>query len=110
MKIKELRESLGLTQKALGEKLGIDGHNVGDWERNKCEPSTEMLIKLADYFNCTIDYLVGREDDFGNVSSINERNELSKDEQTLLSCFNKMGPFEREAILIQIKALAGDKK
>ena len=106
MKIKELRESFGLTQKALGEKLGIDGHNVGDWERSKCEPSTDMLIKLADLFNCSIDYLVGREDDFGNVNIGGENVKLTKDEQTLLDCFNKMGPFERESILIQIKALS----
>ena len=106
MKIKELRENLGLTQKKLGEKLGIDGHNVGDWERNKCEPSTDMLIRLADFFNCSIDYLVGREDDFGNIISGDIKKDLSKDEQTLLDCFNKMTPFERESILIQIKALS----
>ena len=108
LKIREIRESFSLTQKQLGEKIGIDGHNIGDWERGKCEPSSDMLIKLADFFGCSIDYLVGREDDFGNVSVSSSPSDLTKDEKLLLERFRKLGPFERESILVQIDALSSD--
>ena len=111
-RIREIREDKNLTQKELAEKIGVVGHNVGDWERGKCEPSLNMLVKIASALEVSIDYLLGLEDDFGNVNvvSAGETVELSEDERTLLSCFEVLGPFEREAILIQIKALAGNIK
>lgn len=106
LKIRELREEKNLTQGQLAEKLGVVAHNVGDWERGKCEPSINMLIKIARALEISVDYLVGNADDFGNVNVISDGAELSAPEKTLLECFDKLGPFEREAIMIQIKALA----
>lgn len=106
LKIREIREEKNLTQGQLAEKLGVVAHNVGDWERGKCEPSINMLIKIAKAFEVSVDFLIGNADDFGNVNVITNGTELSKDEKTLLDCFDKLGPFEREAILIQVKALA----
>ena len=103
IRIKEIRKNSGLTQKEFAEKLNLDAHNVGDWERNKCEPSIFWLSKIADVFGVSIDYLVGREDDFGNVNVVGA--ELSAQEQEVLSLFRHLGPFEREAMLIQMKAL-----
>ena len=103
LKIRELREEKGLTQKGLAEKIGVIGHNVGDWERNKCEPSTDMLIKIARVLEVSVDYLIGNSDDFGNVNVASNANNLitlSKDEHTLLEYFSQLGPFERDAILI----------
>lgn len=116
MRIKELREEKQISQKVLAEAVNTSQRNIGRWENGENEPSYVQLIKLADFFNCSIDYLVGREDDFGNVGDVSGNNlkyadnELTKDEETLLRCFQKCGPFEREAILIQIRALAGEKK
>ena len=106
--LKELRKELNITQKDLAKKLDLTQATISDWEVSKVEPSIEWLIRIADFFNVSIDYLVGREDDFGNVNVITNSSELTKDEQALLNCFHKLGPFEREAILIQIKALAGN--
>lgn len=106
LKIREIREEKNLTQGQLAEKLGVVGHNVGDWERGKCEPSINMLIKIANVLEISVDYLIGNADDFGNVNVVTNGAELTKDEKTLLDCFNKLGVFERDAILIQIKALA----
>lgn len=116
LRLREIREEKGLTQKELAKKLNLDGHNIGDWERGKCEPSISMIIKLSNVLDVSISYLLGIEDDFGNVGDVSGNNlkyadnELTKDEETLLRCFQKCGPFEREAILIQIRALAGEKK
>ena len=59
-KIIELRKNKLLTQKKLAELLGIDQTSVSHWERDKATPDILNLIKLANIFNVTIDYLTGR--------------------------------------------------
>ena len=107
-KIKELRKFYNLTQNEFGERINLTGHNVGDWERGKCEPSITDLIKIAETFDVSIDYLTGRTDEFGNVQRSSSPG-LTADEQQLLKNFALLGPFERETILIQINALAKEK-
>lgn len=62
-RIKELRESEGLTQKALAEKLNTTNSTVCDWEKGRTQPDLEMLAKLARLFEVSTDYLVGLSDD-----------------------------------------------
>lgn len=100
LKIKELREEQNLTQKDLGQKLGIAGHNIGDWERNKCEPSIEMLTKIADIFECSIDYLTGREDEFG---IINKNIEITEEEKIIINEYRKLLPMYKKIIKQQLE-------
>lgn len=53
-----------------------------------------MLIKLADFFQCSTDYLLGREDDIGNIVIQNETAtpQLSESEQKLLENFRALPP------------------
>ena len=60
MRLKELRKRADISQSELGEVLGVTGQTVLNWENGIYEPKIEHLIKLADYFNVTIDYLVER--------------------------------------------------
>ncbi len=50
MNIKELRKRLGLTQKAMAQKLGVDYHTIGRWEKGWYRPSPLALGKLEDAF------------------------------------------------------------
>lgn len=111
VRFKELLNEKGINYSFVAKETGIPVTTLSNYINRGSIPSMIQLTALADFFGCSIDYLVGREDDFGNVTVQNVENaKLTKDEQTLLSCFNKLGIFEREAILIQIKALAGDSK
>lgn len=58
--IKYLRESKHLNQKELAEKLNIATSTLSQYENNIRVPSDDIKIKIADYFNVTIDYLLGR--------------------------------------------------
>lgn len=49
-----------ITQYALAKKLGICQSTVSNWLHGKKEPSIESLWKLADFFDVTVDYLIGR--------------------------------------------------
>lgn len=60
-RIFELRIAAGYTQVTLAKKLGVSKQAVSNWENDNIQPSIEMLIRLADTFNVTTDYLLGRE-------------------------------------------------
>lgn len=62
-RLKELRTSNSLTMVDIADALHINKTSVFTWESTKTIPSTEKLIELADYFNVSLDYLVGRSDD-----------------------------------------------
>lgn len=61
-RIKSLRKESSHTQQQLAEKLGIKNQTVSCYESGEREPSYEIILKLADYFNVSVDYLLGRTD------------------------------------------------
>ena len=61
-RLREVRMLRGLTQEGLSEIVGIGLRNYQYYEQGKHVPSFEVLIKLADVLNVSIDYLVGRDD------------------------------------------------
>lgn len=64
MRIKELRQKSGLTQRKFAEFLNVAPNTLSYWENGKFEPDTEHLSKMANYFNVSVDYLLGRDDNF----------------------------------------------
>ena len=59
-RIRDLREDMDLRQSDLAEKTGIDQRTISNYETGKTCPDAYALIKLADFFGVSIDYLVGR--------------------------------------------------
>lgn len=60
-KIRELRKSNKLTQGELAEVLNTTTSNVSGWECGKWQPDNDTLVKLANFFGVTIDYLLDRQ-------------------------------------------------
>ena len=54
-----LRKAAGLSQKELGEQLAVSHHTISSYEKDKSDPNDEIKIKLAKFFNVSVDYLVG---------------------------------------------------
>lgn len=72
-RIKTLRENKKLSQQKLANVLNINQQTLSKYERGKITPQIDSLVKVADYFNCSIDYLVGRDDlVFGDGFSLEE--------------------------------------
>lgn len=61
-RLKDLRKKLGRTQSEVAQHVGISQNSYSYWENGKVKIDNESLKKLADYFNVSIDYLLGRED------------------------------------------------
>lgn len=59
-RIREERIKLKLTQAELADKLGVSAGAVGMYEQGRRVPEVDILSKMADIFDCTLDYLIGR--------------------------------------------------
>ena len=57
--LKELREKAGLTQGRIAEILDTPVRTYGSWERGERQPDFDTLIKIADYYHVSTDYLLG---------------------------------------------------
>jgi transcriptional regulator with XRE-family HTH domain len=62
-RLKQLRKSHKITQKRLAFEIGVTERYSQEMEYGKTKPGFDILVALADYFDVSIDYLVGRSDD-----------------------------------------------
>ena len=60
MRLKEIRKARGISQLKLALDLNTNQNTISRYETGEREPGINELIKIADYFNVSIDYLVGR--------------------------------------------------
>ena len=60
-RLKALRKSQKITQESLAKIIGVERSSVGKYEANNVIPSIDVLNRIADYFNVSVDYLLGRE-------------------------------------------------
>lgn len=94
-KLKELRLEKDLTQDGLAFKTGLSHGCIAMLEKGKRAPTGSTLSILADFFGCSIDYLLGREDDFGNVTVYQQTDgvhSLSADEQKIIDALRRNAP------------------
>ena len=80
-----LRKKKGLSQVALAERIGISGQVVSQYERGVTRPDLEILTRIADFFNVSSDYLLGKtnvtvrlvnEDELNVLDRMSEENGL----------------------------------
>lgn len=70
-RIKLLREEFKMTQQELADKLNGAKSTVAMYEKEDRKPSLEVLVKLSEIFNCSIDYILGKSD-IRNPEKVNE--------------------------------------
>lgn len=104
MRLKELREEKGLFQRELANIFHISKNSVYNWENGISEPNIDLLIKLANYFECSIDYLLGRESESGLIEI--KGTQLRPDEVELLALYQKLNYQDKNQLIGFAKALA----
>lgn len=95
-KIKNLRVEKGLYQRELADLIKTSNSTICDWERGRCEPSIQDLIKLSNIFNCSVDYLIGNEDDFGIISSAD--NNLTYEENRIIEIYRTLSDRDKKMV------------
>ena len=62
VRLKELRKKKGISQLRLATDLNTTQNTISRYETGEREPGIDELIKIADYFNVSVDFLIGRTD------------------------------------------------
>jgi len=87
-KIKELRESIHLKQKELAEKLHITATSLYKYENNVAEPNIEMLKRIADFFNTSVDYIIEHDCDMLDLRRLDD------DQKEIIKTIIEFSPME----------------
>ena len=101
-RLKELRLEKGVSQTELAKILQTTNKSIWAYESGYAIPPLEVLIKIADYFKCSIDYLVNRENDYG---IINVADNLSKQEEELITLFKNLSDSDKNKVIGYTQAL-----
>lgn len=73
-RIKLLRNGQEITQDQLAEFLNVSRQSVWGYENNSVEPSLDVLVRIADRFNVSLDYLLCRTEEQYNLNLLNKNN------------------------------------
>ncbi len=102
--LKAMRKEKGVTQDNICELLKVSRNCYASWEQGRTEPNIEMLIKLADIFECSVDYLLGRASELDVVSI---QTDLTEQQKELLQNFDKLNTVGKSRMLGYLVALLG---
>ena len=86
-RITDLLKRKGVSAAQMSRELDFSNAIFTQWKKNNTLPSTEKLLKLSDYFEVSLEYLVGRS---SGVPSENRGIPLSEDEQEMLNLYQQL--------------------
>lgn len=98
-KLRELRKKNHVTQAKLADYLNLDASSVAKYESGKVTPSQDVLLKMAQYFDVSVDYLLGKDSD---SSGSNEDSELERFQFALFGTHEEI----TDEIMEDVKAYA----
>lgn len=107
MRLKELREEKNLSQWDVANGIKTGQRNIGRWEKEEVQPAADYIIRLADFFEVSTDYLLGRSDDLGNVTVNSSAPMLPQDEKELLKLFRILPPEYKQLALNTLRTWTG---
>jgi len=103
-RIKLLREEKLMTQVRLSIELEVSQETISAYEIGKHYPSVKSLLRMAELFNASIDYIMG----LSSVRKLMEEKELSNDEVSLISVYRKLNPICKEKAHSYLQGMAHD--
>lgn len=99
--LKEKRIENGMSQQQLGEKLGISQQSINKYENHSIEPDISTLIRIADLFNTSVDFLVGHSDIDHKLESLTPCH-LNDAELNLIEGYRQLSESEKDIIQMMV--------
>lgn len=99
--LEKIRKDKKVSQSKLGEALGLTQQMISSYEHNLSSPNVEGLIKIAEFFNVSIDLLVGH--------MVKSEHKFSS-ESRFLRYFESLSEIDREKCIIIAKTIIKDRK
>lgn len=95
--LKFLRTNKGLSQQQLAEVIGTSQQSINKYENHNVEPDIDTLIAFADFFNTSVDYLIGNTDINRKIEPVHQYY-LNDEEISLIDGFRKLTKGEKDSI------------
>ena len=102
--LKILRQEYGISQQRLADVIGVSQQSINQYENHSVEPDISVLTRLADHFNTSIDFIVGRTDIRRPIEHT-EAFHLNKDESDTITQYRALKGSEKQCIALMIKTL-----
>ena len=95
--LKALRESAAISQRQLAEAIGVSQQSINKYENHNIEPDIGTLIRIADYFNTSVDYLIGHAALRHRIENVTKY-ELNTEERHLIDRFRKLSRKQKTCV------------
>lgn len=98
-RLKELRDGAGISQQNLADIIGLTQQAVAKWETSKAEPDLATVAKLAEFFNTTTDYLLGKSNirtPIPTIAAHHDGDEFTEEELNEIEKFKEFVRMKRE--------------
>ena len=91
--IRFLRMEMGISQRELGRRMNIKGQTISAWENEEVMPSPESLMRLAAFFETSVDYILGLTDMREKITGT--AHQLTLGESVFLGHYRRLAPEAR---------------
>lgn len=95
--LKELRVQAGISQQQLADVIGVSQQSINKYENHNIEPDIRTLVALADYFETSVDYLIGHTDIIHIIEPVAQF-DLNTQESALIMDFRKLSARQKESV------------
>lgn len=96
--LKTLRQQKGVSQQLLADFVLVSQQSINKYENHNVEPDIATLIRIADYFNVSVDYLIGRTDVKHSAEKL-KYNDLNVTESKMINKFRYLNENQKECIV-----------
>jgi len=103
--LKLLREEKQISQQKLAEQIGTNQQNIHRYEHGYYEPDIDTLKLLANFFNTSVDYLIGNTNIRNKIEYV-EKFELNKNELALMNMYRALPDYAQRVIFSSAKELS----
>ncbi len=102
--LKKLRQEFGVSQQRLAEAISVSQQSVNQYENHSVEPDIAVLCRMADFFNTSVDYIVGHTDVRRRIEHT-EPCHLNQEEMEVLTQYRTLRSGERACIALMLRTL-----
>ncbi|MBR1591620.1 MAG: helix-turn-helix transcriptional regulator [Ruminococcus sp.] len=107
--LRKLRLKKGISQEKLADAIGgISQQSINKYENHKIEPDIQMLIKFADFFDTSVDYLIGNTDVECKIELLVAYH-MTAEEITVMEYFRQLSDNQQESIKNLLKSIVDEK-
>ena len=100
--LKKLRLQKGISQQQLADVIGVSQQSINKYENHMIEPDINTLIALAEFFETSVDYLIGHTE-INHIIEPVQPYDLNRDESALINGYRRLNQSEKDSIHMIVK-------